>query len=91
MVLAMRSKPNRLEPERIAARLSRLEADQRQSQREVADSIGMIPQTYSNKKNGRRPFSAVELDALASHFHTTVDYLMGRTDTPYPDPWKDKQ
>lgn len=91
MVLAMRSKPNRLETEEIATRLSKLEADQGQSQREVAEAIGMLPQTYSNKKNGWRPFNPVDLRALADHFHTTIDYLMGRTDTPYPDPWKDKQ
>lgn len=91
MVIAMQSKPNRLKTEEIATRLSKLESDQGKSQREVAEAIGMIPQTYSNKKNGWRPFNANDLLALADYFHTTVDYLMGRTDAPYPDPWKDKQ
>ena len=44
----------------------------------------MIEQTYSNKKNGLRPFSAKDYKALADFFDTSVDYLMGRTLDPWP-------
>lgn len=60
-------------------------------QKDVALAIGITPQAFSSKVNGSRAFSLKDVTALADHFHTTVDYLMGRTDTPYPDPWKDKQ
>lgn len=44
----------------------------------------MLEQTYSNKKNGLRPFSAKDYKALADFFNTSVDYLMGRTLDPWP-------
>lgn len=71
-------------------RLSRLESDHGLSQREVAASIGMPEQTYSNKKNGigGRKFTLKDVTALADFFGVSVDYLLGRIDTPWPDPWE---
>lgn len=68
----------------VAQRLDDLEAARHLTQREVAAGIGMIEQTYSNKKNGLRPFSAKDYKALADFFDTSVDYLMGRTLDPWP-------
>ncbi len=42
----------------------------------------MAEQTYSNKKNGIRPFSTKDYVALANFFNVSVDYLMGRSDDP---------
>lgn len=74
----------RLVTHEIAQRLDDLEAARHLTQREVAAGIGMIEQTYSNKKNGLRPFSAKDYKALADFFDTSVDYLMGRTLDPWP-------
>lgn len=75
----MTANEKRLVPHEIAQRLDDLEAARHLTQREVAAGIGMIEQTYSNKKNGLRPFSAKDYKALADFFNTSVDYLMGRT------------
>ena len=48
----------------------------------------MIQQTYSNKKNGIRPFTKKDIVALADFFEVSTDYLLGRIDTPWPDPWE---
>lgn len=75
-------KHKRLEPSITARRLSELEADSGVTQRETANAIGMYEQTYSNKKNGLRPFTKKDLIALADHFHVSVDYLLGRDPQP---------
>jgi DNA-binding XRE family transcriptional regulator len=80
----MTANEKRLVPHEIAQRLDDLEAARHLTQREVAAGIGMIEQTYSNKKNGLRPFSAKDYKALADFFDTSVDYLMGRTLDPWP-------
>ena len=67
-----------------AKRLNDLEGARHLTQREVAAAIGMAEQTYSNKKNSLRPFSAKDYKALADFFNTSVDYLMGRTLDPWP-------
>ena len=80
----MTANEKRLVPHEIAQRLDDFEAARHLTQREVAAGIGMIEQTYSNKKNGLRPFSAKDYKALADFFNTSVDYLMGRTLDPWP-------
>ena len=80
----MTDNQKRLEVSIIAERLAQLEGARHLTQREVAAGIGMLEQTYSNKKNGLRPFSAKDYVALADFFDTSVDYLMGRTLDPWP-------
>ena len=84
IVAAMTDNQKRLEVSIIAERLTQLEGARHLTQREVAAGIGMLEQTYSNKKNGLRPFSAKDYKALADFFNTSVDYLMGRTLGPWP-------
>lgn len=72
----------RLESNVTVDRLNQLEADNGVTQRETANAIGMYEQTYSNKKNGLRPFTKKDLIALADHFHVSVDYLLGRDPQP---------
>ena len=80
----MTANEKRLVNSRDCATLDDLEAARHLTQREVAAGIGMIEQTYSNKKNGLRPFSAKDYKALADFFNTSVDYLMGRTLDQWP-------
>lgn len=84
----MENKHNRLLSDVTAHRLDMLEKSKCLTQRQVADGIGMIQQTYSNKKNGIRPFTKKDIVALADFFEVSTDYLLGRIDTPWPDPWE---
>lgn len=78
----MTDKQNRIAHNATVHRLNDLERFHGLSQREVAAGIGMAEQTYSNKKNGIRPFSTKDYVALANFFNVSVDYLMGRSDDP---------
>lgn len=80
----MTDKRHRIVCDDTVQRLNDMEATRHLTQREVAAAIGMAEQTYSNKKNGLRPFSAKDYKALADFFNTSVDYLMGRTLDPWP-------
>ena len=52
----------------------------------------MPEQTYSNKKNRTgRSFTLKDMNALADFFNVSTDYLLGRIDTPWPDPWEEKE
>ena len=84
MVAVMTDNQKRLEVSITAERLTLLEGARHLTQREVAAGIGMLEQTYSNKKTGLRPFSSRDYAALADFFNTSVDYLMGRTLDPWP-------
>lgn len=80
----MTDKRHRIVCDDTVQRLNDMEATRHLTQREVAAAIGMAEQTYSNKKNGLRSFSAKDYKALADFFNTSVDYLMGRTLDPWP-------
>lgn len=61
------------------------------SQRQIATYLHITEQAVSGKFHQRSKFSANQILALADFFEVSVDYLMGRSDTPWPDPWKDKE
>ena len=66
----------------------REDADMIQAQ--VADLLFINRRTYSCYETGSRMIPPEILSKLADLFHTSVDYLMERTDvkTPYPKPKK---
>lgn len=85
----MNNKQQRLSDDATVQRLNALESARGLTQREVASAIGMPEQTYSNKKNlTGRSFSRKDVVALADFFEVSTDYLLGRIDTPWPDPWE---
>ncbi len=85
----MNNKQQRLSDDATVQRLNALESARGLTQREVASAIGMPEQTYSNKKNlTGRSFSRKDVVALADFFGVSTDYLLGRIDTPWPDPWE---
>lgn len=57
-----------------------------QTQQQAADFLGCKRQTYSRYERGDAQMSDKSLCRLADHFHTSVDYLLGRTDDPAPYP-----
>lgn len=52
------------------------------SQEQLAQQIGTSQKQISKYETGKNSPTADVLDALADALNTTVDYLLGRTDTP---------
>lgn len=67
-------------------RIKALREDADLSQREMAEYLHCSQQAYSNYELGARDIPSAVLISLADFFHTSVDYLLGRTDKkePYP-------
>ena len=67
-------------------RLRDVREDCDKTQLQMAKFLGCTQQTYSRYERGDAQMSYETLCRLADYFHTSLDYLMGRTDerTPYP-------
>lgn len=69
-------------------RIRNLREDSDLTQQQVADKLFITRSAYSNYENGSRAFPLEILCGLADIFGTSVDYLIGRTDTKKPYPKK---
>ena len=68
----------------VTERMKAMRQDRDVKQKEIASALGLTRSAYSNYENG---YNAVPLDvlcALADYYHTSTDYLLGRTDDPSP-------
>ena len=65
-----------------------LREDSDLKQREVADILHVSQNTYSQYETGTIELTAEKLLLLADFYHTSVDYLLGRTDQKEPYPKK---
>ena len=74
-------------------RLKDLRIDYDISQQELGNLIGISQRTYSHYENGERMIPPDVLCHLAEFYHTSVDYLLDRTDIkdPYPQKASDSQ
>lgn len=63
-------------------RLRDLREDHDLKQKEVAAVLGIDQRVYSNYETGKREIPVHLLIALAEYYHTSLDYLTGRTDDP---------
>lgn len=84
----MQTSQKRLDMLKISQRTSALIQEHNLTQKYVAISIGLSEQIFSNKLTGIRPFAMKDIVALADFFEVSADYLLGRIDTPWPDPWE---
>ena len=69
-------------------RLKDLREDADLSQTALGNAIGIPQRTYSYYENGQRMIPPEVLSRLADFYHTSVDYLLGRTDQKEPYPKK---
>jgi len=55
-------------------------------QKDIAKLLNTTQQVYSEYELGIRLMPIDKLDKLATHYKTSIDYLVGRTNekTPYP-------
>ena len=70
----------------VYERIRNLREDADLTQQQVADKLFINRRTYSSYEKGVREIPPEVLGDIANIFNTSVDYLMGRTDTkkPYP-------
>ena len=69
-------------------RIRDLREDRDMNQTQVASILSMSQTGYSKYETGENDIPTSILIKLADFYGTSVDYLLGRTDTPEPD--KDK-
>ena len=72
----------------MKTRLKDLREDADLSQTALGNAIGIPQRTYSYYENGQRMIPPEVLSHLADFYHTSVDYLLGRTDQKEPYPKK---
>lgn len=68
----------------LAKRLKKLRSTSGLSQREFARLFNMSPSTLAMYETGRREPDYNILSKLADYYNVSTDYLLGRTDNPYP-------
>ena len=66
----------------IRESLKRFRKDFNLTRNEVAEVLGIKPQSYIYEVKDVTPSAQVILD-LADHYNVSADYLLGRTDNPY--------
>ncbi|MBR4032577.1 MAG: helix-turn-helix transcriptional regulator [Clostridia bacterium] len=64
--------------------LKRFRAEKKLSQADVADTLGILPQAYYRYECNKATPSADVIMKIADAFGVTTDYLLGRSDTPQP-------
>jgi len=67
-------------------RIRDLREDHDLTQKEIGDAIHVPQRTYSYYEKGQHLVPPEILCRLADYYHTSVDYILERTDvfTPYP-------
>ena len=70
----------------IYARIRNLREDKDLTQTDIAEYLHVSQRTYSRYENDERAIPIEILSQLADFHHTSVDYLIGRTNifNPYP-------
>lgn len=70
----------------IYKRIRNLREDKDMTQADIANILNITQRTYSRYENDERGIPLEVICALADLHHTSVDYLLGRTDIakPYP-------
>lgn len=67
-------------------RLRDLREDNDLTQKQLAKVLGTTSQYYQKYESGLRPIPVCRLEILADYYHTSTDYILGRTNVrrPYP-------
>ena len=63
-------------------RIRDLREDHDLTQRQIAEILGMKQPQYQRYEKGYRDVPAEILIRLADYYHTTTDYILGRTTNP---------
>lgn len=66
----------------IMNRLEELRKSKRLNQKQLAQIVGTGQSSISHWENGKYDIDNASLAKLADYFNCTIDYLLGRTDSP---------
>lgn len=72
----------------VYQRIRDLREDNDMNQTELAKLLGMSQTGYSKYETGENDIPIAILEKLADIYHTSTDYLLGRTDEKEPYPAK---
>lgn len=70
----------------MTLRIRDLREDNDHTQKEIAKLLHVSQATYSRYETGDLDIPHSALQTLAEFYHTSVDYLLGRTNIPTPYP-----
>lgn len=65
-------------------RIRDLREDNDKTQRQIADYLVMNLDVYRRYENGQREIPVWAVIRLADYYHTSTDYILGRTDRRQP-------
>lgn len=65
-------------------RIKSLREDSDKTQQQLADYLNLTRSAYSNYENDLRDIPVEVLSRIADYYHTSVDYLINRTDDASP-------
>ncbi len=72
----------------LLMRLRGLREDNDLTQQQIADILGTSQTMYARYERGANEMPIHHLMTLANFYHTSTDYLLGRTDVQIPYPQK---
>ena len=72
----------------VYERIRNLREDHDLTQTALASCLSISQRAYSHYETGERSIPLETLSRLADYYGTSVDYLLGRTDTKKPYPRK---
>jgi len=75
----------------VAESLKRFRSEYGLSQKEVAETVGMVPTSYYRYESGRYLPQTDIIITLAKAYNVSADYLLGLSDTPRPSGVDEKQ
>ena len=70
--------------ELFGARLRELRHKAKETQKELADLLGVKQNQIGEMEHGRGASTFAKLAILCEHYNISADYLLGLTDEPWP-------
>ena len=70
--------------ELFGLRLRKLRDRDRETQKDLAQFLGVKPNQIGEMENGRGATTLAKLALLCEHYNISADYLLGLTDEPRP-------
>ncbi|MDR1019541.1 MAG: helix-turn-helix domain-containing protein [Synergistaceae bacterium] len=64
----------------FSERLKEIRANKKQTQKAIAEFLGISERAYQHYEAGTRESNIANLIALADYFDVSLDYLVGRSD-----------
>ena len=70
--------------ELFGLRLRKVRSQNHETQKELAELLGVKPNQIGEMENGRGATTLAKLALICEHYNITADYLLGLTDDPQP-------